>query len=144
MEPAAKGKNINLTMDFGNREIFIYGDRDKFKQMMINLVDNAIKYTNEGGIVSINSSLSNGRLTIIIKDNGIGIPQNNLPRLFERFYRVDRGRSRERGGTGLGLAIVKHIVNLLNGNIRVESTVGKGSSFIIDFPSGEFYNKPQN
>lgn len=144
MEPAAKGKKINLILDLGRSEIFIYGDRDKFKQMMINLVDNAIKYTNDGGIVSISSSLSNGRVSMAVKDNGIGIPQSNLSRLFERFYRVDRGRSRERGGTGLGLAIVKHIVNLLNGNIRVESTVGKGTSFTIDFPSGEFYNKPLN
>lgn len=136
MEPAANGKNIKIKLEFGTDGIIIYGDRDKFKQMMINLVDNSIKYTNSGGQVTINTSRSSGRIRIVVSDNGIGIPQKNIPRLFERFYRVDKGRSREMGGTGLGLAIVKHIVNLLNGHINVESSVGQGTSFILDFPVG--------
>lgn len=137
MEPAAKGKNISIKLELDNDEIFIYGDRDKFKQMMINLIDNSIKYTNSGGYVKIKASKQNKRIKIVIEDNGIGIPSKNITRLFERFYRVDKGRSREMGGTGLGLAIVKHIVNLLNGTINVESTVGCGTSFVLDFPSGE-------
>lgn len=137
MEPAAKGKNISLKLELENNNIFIYGDRDKFKQMVINLVDNGIKYTNSGGNVAIRTSKLNKTIRIVIEDNGIGIPPKNISRLFERFYRVDKGRSREMGGTGLGLAIVKHIVNLLKGSINVESSVGKGTSFILDFPLGE-------
>lgn len=136
MEPAANGKNIKIKLELEANEIIIYGDRDKFKQMIINLVDNGIKYTNTGGQVRINTSKLNNKVKIVISDNGIGIPEKNIPRLFERFYRVDKGRSREMGGTGLGLAIVKHIVSLLNGNIRVESVVGQGTSFILEFPSG--------
>lgn len=137
MEPAAKGKNINIKLETKNNEVIMYGDRDKFKQMMINLVDNGIKYTNSGGQIKISVSKWGKRVKIVVSDNGIGIPKKNIPRLFERFYRVDKGRSREMGGTGLGLAIVKHIVHLLNGNINVESSVGQGTSFILDFPSGE-------
>ncbi len=137
MEPAANGKNINIKLELEANQITIYGDRDKFKQMMINLVDNGIKYTNFGGLVTIKTLNFNKRVKIAITDNGIGIPKKNIARLFERFYRVDKGRSREMGGTGLGLAIVKHIVYLFNGEINVESSVGHGTSFILDFPSGE-------
>jgi two-component system phosphate regulon sensor histidine kinase PhoR len=137
MEPAAKGKNINIKLELETNPITIYGDRDKFKQMMINLVDNGIKYTNAEGLVTIKTLYSDKRVKIAIKDNGIGIPKKNIERLFERFYRVDKGRSREMGGTGLGLAIVKHIVYLFNGEINVESSVGHGTSFTLDFPSGE-------
>jgi two-component system phosphate regulon sensor histidine kinase PhoR len=137
MEPAAKGKNINIKLELETNPITIYGDRDKFKQMIINLVDNGIKYTNAGGLVTIKTLNLDKRVKITITDNGIGIPNKNIQRLFERFYRVDKGRSREMGGTGLGLAIVKHIVYLFNGEINVESSVGQGTSFILDFPSGE-------
>ncbi|MDF2672678.1 MAG: cell wall metabolism sensor histidine kinase WalK [Clostridiales bacterium] len=137
MEPAANSKEISIKLELESKEIFIYGDRDKFKQMMINLVDNGIKYTNKGGKVKIKTLKLDKRVKIIITDNGIGIPKKNISRLFERFYRVDKGRSREMGGTGLGLAIVKHIVQLFDGKISVESSIGNGTSFILDFPSGE-------
>ena len=100
--------------------------------MLINLLDNAIKYTPDGGDVIVCAKPLVGgepRVEISVRDTGIGIPPEDLPRLFERFYRVDKARSREMGGTGLGLAIVKHLVLAHGGEIRVESEVGKGSTF---------------
>ncbi|EYE88420.1 histidine kinase [Fervidicella metallireducens AeB] len=134
MEYAAKEKNIDLEMNCQEDSLFINGDRDKFKQMIINLVDNAIKYTNPHGKVLIKGEGENGKVKISISDNGIGIPEVHIPRLFERFYRVDKARSRDAGGTGLGLAIVKHIVMLLNGDIQVKSKVGEGTTFTIYLP----------
>ncbi|HQI17124.1 MAG TPA: ATP-binding protein, partial [Bacillota bacterium] len=111
----------------------------KFKQMLINLIDNAVKYTPENGKVSIEAYKQShdadlDKLIIKVKDNGIGIPKQHIPRLFERFYRVDKARYRSIGGTGLGLAIVKHIVILFNGEIEVTSEVGKGTEFRIILP----------
>jgi two-component system phosphate regulon sensor histidine kinase PhoR len=96
---------------------------------MVNLIDNAIKYTNPGGSVSISTTRHDNVVTINVSDTGVGIPKESLPRIFERFYRVDKERSREAGGTGLGLAIVKHIVEAHGGKVTVQSTVGKGSTF---------------
>ncbi len=106
-----------------------YGDRDRLKQVMVNLIDNAIKYTETGGSVTLSAERSDDRWIVRVKDSGIGIAQEHLPRIFERFYRVDRDRSRDAGGTGLGLAIVKHIVEAHGGNIGVASTPGRGSTF---------------
>lgn len=127
-------KNIKLTVDCQEEKLYIYGDRDKFKQMMINLIDNAIKYTQSGGMVNVTLKKINEFAQIKVIDNGIGIPKNHLGRLFERFYRVDKARSRSMGGTGLGLAIVKHIVMIFNGTIDVESEVNKGTTFTISLP----------
>jgi two-component system phosphate regulon sensor histidine kinase PhoR len=115
------------------------GDPDKLKQMLINLVENAIKYTPEKGCVTVeacNASDPEGgdMIAFNIMDNGIGIPRQNIPRLFERFYRVDKARSRKIGGTGLGLAIVKHIVILFNGEIEVQSELGRGTTFTVTLP----------
>jgi len=134
MNPLAKNKNITIDFENNCNEIIIYGDRDKFKQMMINLIDNAIKYTNEGGKVLLKALKLDRQVEIYVIDNGIGISKEHLPRLFERFYRVDKARSRSLGGTGLGLAIVKHIVNLMKGKIDVYSEVGEGTTFKITFP----------
>ncbi|SEF68935.1 two-component system, OmpR family, phosphate regulon sensor histidine kinase PhoR [Caloramator fervidus] len=134
MNPLAKNKDIIIDFENNCNEIIIYGDRDKFKQMMINLIDNAIKYTNEGGKVLLKALKLDKQVEIYVIDNGIGIPKEHLPRLFERFYRVDKARSRSLGGTGLGLAIVKHIVNLMKGKIDVYSEVGEGTTFKITFP----------
>ncbi|KRQ86571.1 Alkaline phosphatase synthesis sensor protein PhoR [Caloramator mitchellensis] len=134
MSPVAHNKNIDLKFIKPSDEIYILGDRDKFKQMFINLIDNGIKYTNDGGFVEISMELERDNALVFVKDNGIGIPKEHLPRLFERFYRVDKARSRSLGGTGLGLAIVKHVVNLLNGKIDVYSKVGKGTTFTITLP----------
>ncbi|TDT61844.1 two-component system histidine kinase PnpS [Fonticella tunisiensis] len=134
MLPLARDKNIELKFNQPDNDVFISGDRDKFKQMMINLVDNAIKYTNNGGTVDIKFKEEDESIKIYVSDNGIGIPEEHLPRLFERFYRVDKARSRRLGGTGLGLAIVKHVVMLFNGKIDVKSKPGKGTTFIITLP----------
>jgi PAS domain S-box-containing protein len=103
-------------------------------QLLTNLLDNAIKYTPKGGRISLKIEPINGYLLFEVSDTGIGISREHIPRIFERFYRVDLARSREMGGTGLGLSIVKHIVNLHHGSIKVESTPGSGSKFIITLP----------
>jgi two-component system phosphate regulon sensor histidine kinase PhoR len=104
------------------------------EQAVTNLIDNAIKYSDSGAVVSIEAACEAGGVVIRVKDTGCGIAPNHLARLFERFYRVDKARSRELGGTGLGLAIVKHIVAAHQGTVQVESAVGKGSTFSIRLP----------
>jgi len=123
--------DISLPEDLG--DISFQGEPFRLEQMFINLLDNAVKYTEKGGI-SIRFSTEADRLLIQIRDSGVGISTEHLPRLFERFYVVDKARSRQSGGTGLGLAIVKHIVGLHNGEIEVQSTPGMGTIFNINFP----------
>lgn len=132
----AKKKNIRLSYNNEVRLPILTGNGDWFKQLMVNLIDNAIKYTQVGGKVRVESEYSgmNKEIVISITDNGIGIPEEDIPRLFERFYRVDKARSRKVGGTGLGLAICKHIVLSFNGSIAIESKEGFGSTFIIRLP----------
>jgi len=105
-----------------------------FEQALVNLIDNAVKYSSEKGKIQINAVKTGSGVFFSIQDNGIGISKKHLPRLFERFYRVDKARSREQGGTGLGLAIVKHIVQAHGGHVTVDSTPGKGSTFTIHLP----------
>ena len=134
LQCSAESKNVRLIVEAAAPNIVIQANRDRIKQMLINLIDNAIHYNVENGSVRIKSVKAEGRLVISIADTGIGIAKEHLPRIFERFYRVDKGRSRNMGGTGLGLSIVKHIVNLYDGDIRVESEPGKGTEFIIQLP----------
>ncbi len=136
MKNAADSKNIDIELNL-QKDIFIYGSEDRFKQMMINLVDNAIKYSDKGAKVFLTSKLDQDNCIITVKDTGMGIPKEHIERLFERFYRVDKARSRDNGGTGLGLAIVKHIVISLKGNIEVKSELGKGSEFIVTIPENK-------
>jgi two-component system phosphate regulon sensor histidine kinase PhoR len=133
MKNTAESKNIKLQI-LRNKDIYIIGDRDKFKQMLINLVDNAIKYSEEGAQVFIGTDIIQNKQIIWVEDTGVGMSNEHLSRIFERFYRVDKARSRAEGGTGLGLAIVKHIVLSLNGNIEVESQIGKGTKFTVSIP----------
>ncbi len=109
----------------------VYGDRERMRQVIVNLMDNAIKYTDQGGAITVSSVPMQAFQQVTIEDTGRGISSEHLQRVFERFYRVDKDRSRDVGGTGLGLAIVKHIVEAHGGTIRVESIVGKGSKFIF-------------
>ena len=104
-------------------------NRDQIEQVLINLLDNAIKYTPAGGRVDIRAEESGDLLTVHVSDTGIGIMSQDLPRVFERFYRVDKARSRQSGGTGLGLAIVKHIVEIHGGSVTVQSEYGRGTTF---------------
>ncbi|HXX93036.1 MAG TPA: ATP-binding protein [Planctomycetota bacterium] len=109
-------------------------DPDLVERALRNLVDNAIKYTPEGGTITLRSALEEETVLFTVADTGIGIPESDLPRIFERFYRVDKSRSRELGGTGLGLAIVKHVAQLMGGTVTVQSQAGKGSVFRLRFP----------
>ena len=114
-------------------------DRDRLEQVLINLIDNAIKYSGAGSRVRIVARpiVENGRslVELAVCDDGVGIPEKDIPRLTERFYRVDRARSRELGGTGLGLAIVKHIVQAHGGSLAIESTLGRGTIVRVTFPA---------
>ncbi|MGI5998637.1 MAG: two-component system histidine kinase PnpS [Lutispora sp.] len=132
----AESKGITIEKVIKENIGYIYGNKDQFKQMMINLVDNAIKYSMEGGNVTIKGYLEESKKVISIEDTGIGIPEEDLPRIFERFYRVDKARSRTgKSGTGLGLSIVKHIALSMGAEITVESKIGKGTKFKISFSS---------
>ncbi|MCD6222045.1 HAMP domain-containing protein [bacterium] len=128
----AKEKSLELNLVCEGRCV-IKGDPFKLEQMFINLIDNAIKYT-EKGEVSVLLKRTDKKIIVKVEDTGIGIPKEHLDRIFERFYVVDKSRSKKLGGTGLGLSIVKHIVLLHNGKIDVKSTPGKGTEFIITFP----------
>lgn len=121
-----KSIKVNFINDFNGE---IVGSKDKFHQLALNLIENSIKYSNENGNVKIIISTDDGYFILKVIDDGIGIPKNDIPRIFERFYRVDKSRSTR--GTGLGLAIVKHIVKLFNGDIIVDSKVGAGSTFTV-------------
>jgi two-component system phosphate regulon sensor histidine kinase PhoR len=114
--------------------VFVNADINKIRQIFTNLVDNAIKFNKEKGSIKIYQQESDGKHKIIVEDSGIGIPAKDISRIFERFYRVDKARSRELGGTGLGLSIVKHIVDLHGGTVGVESTEGLGSKFWFTLP----------
>ena len=116
----------------------IVGSKDKFHQLALNLIENAIKYSNENGNVKILITSNNGYFIFKVSDDGIGIPRNDIPRIFERFYRVDKSRSTR--GTGLGLAIVKHIVKLFNGDITVQSKLGVGSVFTVRIKINKKFN----
>ncbi|MDA2918706.1 ATP-binding protein [Desulfobacterota bacterium AH_259_B03_O07] len=127
-------KNLKVALNLNEVIPITMGNRFLLEQMFINLVDNAVKYTPEGGTIGANASNQDSSIKIEIFDTGMGIPRENLQRIFERFYRVDKTRSRQMGGTGLGLSIVKHIANIHGAQIDVESEVGKGTKFIINFP----------
>ncbi|MCS7462564.1 cell wall metabolism sensor histidine kinase WalK [Paenibacillus doosanensis] len=142
MNAEAKKKSIELAMEV-DEEMYIEADEDRLRQILINLLSNGVNYTPEGGKVRVKVEPVEGsygpsgdyeRIQMTISDTGIGIPKKDLPRIFERFYRVDKARSRSSGGTGLGLSIVKHLVELHKGTIRVESEVGMGTKFIVELP----------
>ncbi len=133
--PAAQRKNQSLTVDVRGFVPRVLGNTDYLERAVANLVDNAIKYTQEGGAIAVGISAANGHVFVEVADNGIGIPADDIPRVFERFYRVDRSRSREMGGTGLGLSIVKHVAHVHGGGIDVASTPGVGSRFRLRLPT---------
>ncbi len=111
----------------------------KITQVLENLIDNALKYSAKGSKIEVTAKLHVNEVEVSVRDNGAGIPSEDLPHIFERFYRVDKGRSRDKGGTGLGLSIVKHIVQLHGGKVRVESTLGQGTSFFFTLPVREAF-----
>lgn len=140
LQPVADRKKISLSISEIAPKIEVFCDSEAVHQILSNLIENAIKYTPEGGNVTLSAREIPVRgkepemVEISVKDSGIGVPAEDLPRLFERFYRVDKARSREMGGTGLGLAIVKHLTLAQGGQVHVESTVNKGSVFRFTLP----------
>ncbi|MGD1118871.1 MAG: ATP-binding protein [Dehalococcoidales bacterium] len=132
LKTQAQRAQLNLKLDLSPGLPRIMGDENRIEQVLVNLVHNAIKFTPQNGKITISSKVESDNLLVKITDTGIGIPADDLPRIFERFYKVDRARSG--GGTGLGLSIAKHIVQAHGGNIQVESEEGKGSSFTFTLP----------
>jgi len=134
IRPMAARKRIAVALEPARAEVCC--DAEAVYQVLANLLDNAVKYTPEGGAIAVSARpLESGQVEVSVRDTGIGIPAEDLPRLFERFYRVDKARSRELGGTGLGLAIVKHLVHAQGGEVRVRSEPGGGSAFSFTLPA---------
>ena len=138
MKPAARQKDIALTWKrFGRANQYtVRGDETQLASMFSNLVDNAIKYTPPGGKIEVVGQADESEVVVSISDTGIGIPEGKLARIFERFYRVDKARSKETGGTGLGLSIVRHVAQNHGGKVSVDSVLDVGSTFTVRLPRG--------
>ncbi|MEW5867078.1 MAG: two-component system histidine kinase PnpS, partial [Bacillota bacterium] len=134
IQDKAEARNIRIDVEIEPDFPRVPGDEDLLVQVFVNLLDNAVKYTQEGGSVKVSASRDDGTTRVDVSDTGIGIAPEHLPRVFERFYRIDKARSRQLGGTGLGLSIVKHIVERHGGTVSVSSTPGKGSTFSFTLP----------
>ena len=130
-----KGLTIGFDEDY-DQPIFVYADAERIYRVIMNLVSNAIKYTDKGQI-TLGFNLSSDKVSVVVNDTGLGIPPEHLGRIFERFFRVDKSRPKEKGGTGLGLAIVKHIMEAHDAKVSVLSTQGKGSTFSFELPMGK-------
>jgi two-component system phosphate regulon sensor histidine kinase PhoR len=128
-------KKVRLAINAGEGLAPLQVDQFRFEQILNNLLENALKYTPEDGLISIGAIQSNGTTEITVQDSGIGIPPADLPHIFERFYRVEKARSREKGGTGLGLSIVKHIVGMHGGKVEAKSLLGEGTTILVSLPT---------
>lgn len=135
MDARLAEKRLSFSVELGS--VAVWADEDRIREVLVNLIDNAVKYTPEGGSIRIMEIGRGNEQEFIVCDTGFGIPKESLGRIFERFYRVDKARSREMGGTGLGLSIVKHIIERHKGRVWVESELGKGSSFHFTLPKYE-------
>jgi len=135
LSPAAREKRVEIEVE-ETPVAPLHGDADGMERLLVNLLDNAIKYNRPEGRVVVRLSAVDGHAVLEVSDTGIGIPPESIPRIFERFYRVDKGRAREEGGTGLGLAIVKHVAQAHGGQVEVESRLGRGSTFRVRLPVG--------
>ena len=133
----AQGHGHTFTLDCPENLPMVDGDQERIEQVLMNIVSNAIKYTADGGVIAMTAGVSGKFVWVKVSDNGVGIPEKDLPRLFERFYRVDKARSRATGGTGLGLSIAKEILNQHKGDIRIESVYGEGTDVTITLPAAE-------
>jgi signal transduction histidine kinase len=131
----AEAKAITLRAELPAERAIALGDPSKIREILLNLLDNAIQYTPSGGKIILGARVSADGVTFYVSDNGIGIPEEDQKRIFERFYRVDDARSREVGGTGLGLSITKHLIEAHGGTITVESTLNGGSCFMAFIPN---------
>jgi signal transduction histidine kinase len=133
-EAAARAKRIDLEVRLPDRPVVVSGGEEALRRVAGNLLDNAVKYTPPGGSVRVRLATRDGSAVLEVEDTGPGIPERDRERVFERFYRVDKGRSREAGGTGLGLAIVKHLVRALGGTVTLEAPAAGGSLFRVALP----------
>lgn len=133
LQPGIGQRRLSVTVDMPHG-LLARADPDRLRQVLANLLDNAVKYNKDGGTVRIVAARHDGWIKVTVADSGVGIPEQDLPRIFERFYRVDKARSRELGGTGLGLSIVKHIVEAHGGSVSVESEPDRGSRFFFTVP----------
>jgi len=133
VEAEARARDVRLVRG-EIEDVWVGGSRLRLEQALLNLLANAVKFNRPGGEVRVSAGKSDGQVAIVVADTGVGIPSEDVPRIFERFYRVDRARSRQVGGTGLGLSIVKHVVERMNGRVMVESQLGKGSTFTLLLP----------
>ena len=127
----------NVSISFSGEECFVYGDKQMIEEILYNLCDNAIRYNNVNGKVQVETYNRDGVVTLVIRDTGIGIPKEHQERIFERFYRVDKSRSKSTGGTGLGLAIVKHIIARHDAVMELYSEVGEGTTITIQFDNNK-------
>ena len=135
-EDTARAKQIMLAVET-SPPAGVKADEEAIRQILDNLLTNAIKYTPNGGEVAVRWQVEHDEVAIQVEDNGIGIPKEHHARIFERFYRVDKARSRELGGTGLGLSIVKHLAQMLGGSVSIDSTPGLGTTFEVRIPAAE-------
>ena len=135
LSPVWQQKQLSVNINVPETSLWALTDPDRLKQILVNLVDNAIKYTPDSGAILVSASRDNGSIHFTVKDSGIGIPPEDLPRIFERFYRIDKARTRSISGTGLGLAIVKQLVDGLGGTIEVESKPDVGTTFTFSLPA---------
>ena len=135
MKFEAEEKNHTLECICPDKPLNVYADKDAVEQIIMNILSNSIKYTPDGGSIRVYVGLVNESVYIKVVDNGIGIPEKDLNRIFERFYRVDKTRSRKMGGTGLGLSIVKEIVDGMDGNIDIKSKVNEGTEVVVTLPT---------
>jgi two-component system sensor histidine kinase VicK len=131
-------KNYTIKRDFTRRDIWVEVDTDKIQQVLDNIMNNAIKYSPDGGVITCRLVETHNHVIMSITDQGLGIPKEAISHVFDRFYRVDKARSRAQGGTGLGLAISKEVVQMHGGRIWVESREGEGSTFYISLPYEPF------
>ena len=134
LEPLARDARLHFSLALPGEEILVLGDRDRLEQVLINLLSNAFRFTPEGGRISLEVEVDEGHARVKVVDTGPGIPQEDLPFVWERFYKVEKSRARESGGTGLGLSIVKNIVEAHGGTVAVQSKLGAGSTFSFTIP----------
>jgi two-component system, OmpR family, phosphate regulon sensor histidine kinase PhoR len=139
----ATAKQVELSADLPHDKVAVYADEEGVRTILSNLLDNALKYTPAGGRVTAGARAHAGLVVLEVADTGIGIPEKDLARIFERFYCVDKARSRQLGGTGLGLSIVKHLAQAMGGSVSVESRLGRGSTFRVELPRGQVSVEPR-
>lgn len=138
LENGESEKKYRILRDITSREVYVEVDQDRMTQVIDNIMNNAIKYSPDGGAITVKLEDLHSCIVLSISDEGLGVPQKDLPHLFDRFYRVDKARSREQGGTGLGLAISKEVIELHGGKIWAESVENQGSTFIFELPYTNF------